>query len=285
MPLRAFGQRFAFIFLILASSGLMMLGKADHLLVERLRGTVTDLITPVMDFVSRPAATISQGIDNARELVELRSENARLREDNQRLLHWQETARQLYTQNELLRDLLRFVPEPEIRYTSARVVADTSGAFVRSMLINAGTNHGATKGQAVVTGEGLVGRVESAGLRSARVLLITDLNSRIPIRFESTRHRAILAGDNSGQPRLDFLSPAGGVSVGERVVTSGHGGAFPPGVPIGRVSSVTDGIIRVQPFVDLGRLEYVRVIDFEPVATLHSKRMDPSKSKNADRGW
>jgi rod shape-determining protein MreC len=277
MPLRAFGQRFAFIFLILAATGLMMLGKADYLLVERLRGTVADVVTPVMDFVSRPASTIAQGIDNARELMELRSENVRLRDENQRLLHWQETARQLYTQNELLRDLLRFVPEPEIRYTSARVVADTSGAFVRSMLINAGTNHGVAKGQAVVTGEGLVGRIESAGVRSARVLLITDLNSRIPIRFESTRQRAILAGDNSGQPRLDFLSPPGAVTVGERVVTSGHGGAFPPGVPIGRVVSVTDGIIRVQPFVDLGRLEYVRAIDFEPVATLHSRRMDPSK--------
>jgi rod shape-determining protein MreC len=284
VPLRAFSQRFAFVFLALAASGLMMLGKADHLLIERLRGTVADLVVPVMDFVSRPAATISAAVGNARELFDLRNENARLRAENDRLIHWQETARQLYTQNEVLRDLLRFVPEPEIRFATARVVADTSGAFVRSMLINAGANQGVAKGQAVVAGEGLVGRIESAGVRSARVLLITDLNSRIPIRFESSRRRAILAGDNSGLPRLEFLSPASAVEVGDRIVTSGHGGAFPPGLPVGRVASVADGIVRIQPYVDLGRIEYVRAIDFEPVAPLHAKRMDPSKSKSADRG-
>jgi len=114
----------------------------------------------------------------------------------------------------------------------------------------------------VVTGDGLVGRVAGVGTRSTRVILITDLNSHIPVLVERTRTRAILAGDNSEVLRLIRLPPGAEVSPGDRVVTSGHGDAFPPGLPVGVVASVGDAGIGVQPFVERSRLEYVRVVDF-----------------------
>ena len=92
------------------------------------------------------------------------------------------------------------------------------------------------------------------------MLLISDLNSRIPVVAEKSRVRAILAGDNSGQPKLAFLPPNAKLEVGDRIVTSGHGGVFPAGLPVGQIAGISDGLIRVQPFADFDRLEYVRII-------------------------
>jgi len=97
-------------------------------------------------------------------------------------------------------------------------------------------------------------------LQSARVLLITDLNSRIPVVSEKGRVRAILSGDNSAQPKLAFLPPNARLNLGDRIVTSGHGGVFPAGLPVGTISSVDDGVISVSPFAEFDLLEYVRII-------------------------
>jgi rod shape-determining protein MreC len=202
-------------------------------------------------------------IDQGRQLVQLAAENTALRQQNERLAHWQTVARQLEAENQSLRQMLNLAPEAGIGFVSARVIGDQGGAFVRSVLVNAGARQGAARGQAAVTGEGLAGRVAETGARSSRVLLITDMNSRIPILVGDARDRAVLAGDNTGQPNLVYLAPRVEVQVGDRVVTSGHGGVFPAGLPIGQVASVSEEGIRVQPFVDWGHMEYLRLIDYE----------------------
>jgi rod shape-determining protein MreC len=194
--------------------------------------------------------------------IALHDENERLYRDRERLLQWQTVARHLEAENATLRQLLKFVPEPDARFVTARVIADSGGAFAHSLLLSAGASSGVGKGQAVVTGEGLVGRIAGVGDGAARVLLITDLNSRIPVLVGSDRTRAILAGDNSNRPKLLYLKPDAVIAEGDQVVTSGHAGAFPPGLAIGAVASVSDGEIRVTPFVERSRLEYVRVVDY-----------------------
>jgi len=82
------------------------------------------------------------------------------------------------------------------------------------------------------------------------------------VLIESSRERAILAGDNSEQPRLLYLPARSQIRVGDRITTSGHGGIFPPGVPVGVVSSTDDGIVRVEPYAELSRLDFVRIVDY-----------------------
>lgn len=270
LPVRAHAQRFGIAFLVLAALGLMLLGRSEKGLVERVRGSVIDVVSPIMDALSRPAATVADVIDSGREMLDLRGENAQLRDQNERLLEWQSIARQLAVENRELRKTLNYVPDPQARYVTARVIGDSGGVFVRSKLVNAGSRQGVTKNSAVMTGVGLAGRIASVGEGSSRILLITDLNSRIPVVIESSRERAVLAGDNESQPHLAFLRPTARVEPGERIVTSGHGGLFPPGLPVGVVSSVEKREIRVAPFVDLDRLEYVRVVNFRaPGAVEH----------------
>ncbi len=260
--LRHLAQRFAFIALVLASFMLMLLGKADTLLLERVRQVVQDSAAPVLDVMSRPAAAIAHLVDSVREIARIRADNVRLKEENERLMHWQTVARRLDEENRALHGQLNFVPEPSTAFITARVVGDTGGAFVDSMLVNAGSHDGVRNGEAVIASEAMVGRIAEVGVRFSRVLLLTDINSHLPVMIENTRAKAIMSGENTDRPRLNYLSPNAIVQPGDRIVTSGDGGAFPPGLPIGVISSVQDGVAHVELFVHRYQLELVAVVDY-----------------------
>lgn len=272
LPIKGWIQRFALVLFVGAALGLMVMGRADVRVVERLRVAIADAAAPVLDALSRPVASVNEAIAYGRELLYLRAENARLREENARLRHWEAAARKLAQENLAFRSLLNMVDDPQLAFVSARVVGDSGGAFVRTVLINAGAADGVHKGQAVITGDGLVGRIVETGERSARVLLLTDLNARIPVVLEQSRVPAILAGDNSDRPRLTFVPVNATVAPGERIVTSGQGGMLPPGLPVGTVAAIEDGVIRVEPFVDWAKLEYVRVLDYALPGVLPATR-------------
>lgn len=279
-PLRAMAQRFAFLFLLIAAGGVLLLGKADPRVFDRARMVVTDGFAPVLDALSRPIATGAAIFDEASFLVDLRQQNEALRAENARLIQWHTAARNLAAENERLRGLLNFVPDNASQFISARVIADTGGTFVRSMLINAGRRDGVRVGLPVVVGAGLIGRVVDIGQRSSRILLIDDLNSRIPVVVGPDRERAVLAGDNSLQPKLIYLAANAQVRQGARIMTSGQGGVFPPGIPVGAVSSIGAKGIRVETFVTTSELEYIRIIDYGLAGVLDSER-----HRTADREY
>jgi rod shape-determining protein MreC len=268
-PVKTLAQRFAFVALVLGAVALIVLGRVDVGSVERARNQILDAVAPILDALSQPVVTVNRWVTEGRELFAIRAQNEALRADRARLMHWQAAAHRLEAENRVLRELLNYQAGPVVSFISGRVIADTGGAFVHSLVVNAGEAAGVQKGQAVVTSDGLLGRVASVGERAGRVLLITDLNSRIPVVIEQSRVRAIMAGNNTAKPRLIHLPTGGTVSIGERVVTSGHGGAFPPGLPIGVVSAVGEGGIEVTPFVNRDRVEYVRILDFGLDGIIH----------------
>jgi rod shape-determining protein MreC len=261
-PLPGLAQRFTLLGLVIAALTLMLVAKADVAMMERVRAQVTDSVAPIIDIMSRPISIANDAIVQFNSLAKIHERNKSLIQDKERLMHWQSVARMLEAENQALRAQLKYVPGPQASYLSARVIADTGGAFAHSVLLNIGHQPGVDKGHAVVTGDGLIGRVESVGSRATRVLLISDLNSRIPVLIEATRTRAILAGNNSNRPRLIHLAPGATVSPGDRIVTSGHGGVFPVGLPVGLVDAVNESGISILPFVPRDRLEYVRILDF-----------------------
>ncbi len=240
----------------------MMLGKADIQVVERTQTLLIDITSPVLDALSRPASAINNGIGSVRQIFNLYSENQRLKAENQRLMHWQTVATRLEGENAVLHEQLNFVPEPDPAFITARVIGDVGGGFGHSMLLAAGTQDGVRKGQAVLSGEVLVGYIGQVGERSSRLLLLTDINAHLPVTLESTHTRAILSGDNNEMPRLDYLAGNANIQVGDRVVTSSSGAAFPPGLPIGTIASNADGIYRVAPFINSSQLEYVAIVDY-----------------------
>ena len=272
LPVKGWVQRFSFALLVAASVGMMVLGKADFRYVEQLRVSITDAVAPTLEVLSQPAATAAAIVEEIRMLADLSGENERLRAENARLLRWQAVARTLEQENLAYKELLNHVDVPRPAFITARVIGDAGGAFVRTVLLNAGTDDGVRVGQAAVNAEGLVGRVVETGRRSSRILLLNDLNSRIPVVVERTRVPAILAGDNSDHPRLAFTPVNALFEPGERIVTSGHGGMLPPGLPVGEIASTVDGVARVRPYVDWSAMEYIRVLDFTLPGVLPSTR-------------
>jgi rod shape-determining protein MreC len=262
VSLKGLAQRFAFGLLVLTAFAVMVIGKADTVIIERVRSAVVDIAAPVLAAVSRPVQSVNEAVAEIEDLIAMREELTRLREENARLLSWQNVAQRLEAENKALRSFFAFSSGPQATFITARVVGDAGSAFVRSMLLNAGARQGVRNGQAVMTADGLAGRITEVGETSARVLLISDINSRIPVLVERTRERAVLAGDNSRQPRLTLMPPGMTVEAGDRVVTSGHGGTYPAGLPVGVVASVGEKAVRVEPLVDWNRLEFVRVVDF-----------------------
>lgn len=260
--MRAAVQRTALPFLVLLSAGVIVLGKADQMLLDSVRTSMTDAVAPALDVLSRPVAGVSHLVDRVRGVVSMYQDNRRLEDENERLLQWQQTALKLAADNKRLRSLVKAVPEAAVSYASARVIANSGGAYVRTVMIDAGNEEGLARGQAVISGEGLVGRLTEVGARAARVLLITDLNSRVPVVIEASRAAAVLAGDNSERPRLVYLSDPKDVRIGDRVVTSGEGGVFPPGLPVGVVAGLDGGLPRIEPYADLSQLGYVMAVDY-----------------------
>lgn len=263
IPLKTWFQRFAFLTLISLSLFLLVLGKADLKVVEKMRIGTVNALAPVLETLSQPVSALNKGISRVQNLAGLIDENERLRRENERLLRWQAVSRSLEHQNSNYRRMLNALTDPLILPVTARVIGDSGGPFVRTLLLNAGTQDGVRAGQAAVGAVGLIGRIAEAGTKSSRVLLITDLNSRVPVMLENSRYKGIMVGDNSASPLLEFLPTNAQVSPGDRLITSGDGGIFPVGRPIGFVSSVSEGHVRIQAYADWDRLEYVSVLRYD----------------------
>lgn len=275
MPMRA-AQRFALPLLVIVSAGLIVLGKADILLIERARTDLNDALAPVFGAIAQPINAVASAVRRFEDHFTVYEENQRLREENARLLQWQEVAQHLETENEELRQMLHFTPQGVRGYITGRVIANSGGAFLRNVLIDVGDRQGVERGQAALGGEGVAGRVTEVGSRASRVLLLTDLNSRVPVVLEDTRERAVLAGDNTSRPRLLYLPEKSAVQVGDHVVTAGSGGIFPPGLPVGVISSIDGGVVRVEPEAELSHLDYVRIVDFGLSASVLPQSVIPA---------
>ncbi len=262
IPVRQALARLTLPVLFAAAFGLMLLGKADATLAERTRTALADALAPLYGAIAAPLAQLRASIEDVRDFVELRGDNVQLREENERLRRWQAVAMALEAENATLKANLHWVPDPAPSYITARVVADAGGVYARAVLLSVGPNHSVSKGQIALDANGLVGRVTEVGARSARVLLITDLNSRIPVIMESTRARAMLIGTNAARPRLMYWPEGAPPAEGERVVTSAEAGAFPAGLPVGTVHYSAANVPEVEPFARLDRLEVVRIFNY-----------------------
>lgn len=263
VPVLAVTRRLPIVILMALSLIFMLLDRAEASVFDQAREAITDVTAPVFEALSPPINAVREFFADAFRIFDIYEENEKLREENRRLLAWKEAALRMEHQNARLEALLNVQLDPAIEYISGRVVTDTGGPFVQMFMVNIGARDGVIDGQAVIDEDGLVGRVLGAGRSASRVLLLSDLNSRVPVLVEPSNYRAVLVGDNEKHPKLEFLPRTAQVRVGDRVVTSGHGGQLPPGLPVGIVSEVSRNEIRIQTFAHDARVEMVRVLNYE----------------------
>ena len=260
-PFSFLGGAFAPFIFMLVSLGLIAFSSMNGDRLGGVRNTAADMFSPVLSSVSRPIQNAALFVRDISGIAQMQAENMRLRQENMRLRDWHQASLFLEAENKALKSLLNVKIDPALSYISTRVMADSGNAYVKSILLSSGSNEGIAKGQAVMANDGLIGRVVDAGDSSARVLLVTDINSRIPVIIESSGHHAILAGNNDSQPLLVHLPPQAELEEGARIITSGYGGIFPYGLPVGRVVLDQRGVRKATLYADLDRAVYVRVVD------------------------
>lgn len=240
---------------------LVLVGKAQSGLFDAARARVTDWMAPVLTQVRAPLDGAERWVASVGDIFRVYEENLKLKEENARLLQWRNTSVVLEGRVRHYEKLLNAVPDPKMNAVLARVIGRASRPFLRTMILDAGSVHGASAGQAVLDENGMIGRLYLTGRNTSWVILLSDINSRVPVSIAPGQVQAMLAGDNSAAPRLDMLAPNTEIKAGDQVVTSGDGGLVPPGLPIGTVVADGDGF-RVALLANAARSESVQILNF-----------------------
>ena len=262
-PVRSLWQRFAFATLIGMALSWMVADQADIKVFKQIKMSAIHSLGTLLELGVETSTAARETFETLAELGKFKGELERLRLENNELKKWRYAAEALNSQNMALRDLHSFVPLPTIKSITGRIISYSGGAFTRSILINVGSKNGARLGQAVMSSFALVGVLVEVTDEYSRVLLITDLNSQIPVKIQNNNASGILIGDNSQLAKLFFLPQGTILTEGQIITTSGRGGILPPDLPIGLVKK-TEGLkFVVEPFDDWAQSGYVRVLNYK----------------------
>lgn len=245
---------------VLLLIGLFIVWRIDSPRVERFRAQVIDRVMPGFDWAMAPVTATVNLLRDARSYQRIYDQNQELRRELQQMKSWKEAALQLEQENARLLDLNNVRLDPRLTYITGVVMADSGSPFRQSLLLNVGERDGIVDGWAAMDGLGLVGRISGVGESTSRVILLTDASSRVPAIIQPSGQNALVAGDNTPAPPIDFLEDPEQVRPGDRLVTSGDGGVFPPGLVIGQVAQDPGGRLRVRLAADYERLEFLRVL-------------------------
>ena len=254
--------------LVVVLLGLFLLWRIDSPRVERFRTALVDAVVPNLEWALLPVTKATGMIEDFESYTRIYEQNQELKRELQQMKAWKEAALQLEQQNARLLDLNQVRLDPKLTHVTGQVLADSGSPFRQSVLLNVGARDGIRDGWACMDGIGLVGRISGVGRTTSRVILLTDSNSRIPVTVQPSGQRALLTGDNSPSPPLEYLDKPDLVRPGDRVVTSGDGGVFPADLLVGEVAQGPDRRLRVRLAADYGRLDFLRVLrshELEPI--------------------
>ena len=259
---RIFVRKLLVAALFVSALVFMMLSKADTLILNKISNSLARAFSPVIQVMQLPAEAVYAIYDKIRDISLVYSENKQLKAENTELLMLKNQVRTLKAENKLLGQMLNYAPPPEATYITAKIVAEEGDGFSHSLIAYSENTSQVRKGQVVLGAQSVVGRVESVSGSYIRVLLFTDINSKVPVISERNRIRGILSGDNTTVPKLLFTATGADIKEGDMIVTSGVAGVFPTGLPIGVVSKITKDAIAVETISDIERLESVKIVDY-----------------------
>ena len=255
--------------LVLAAMIVMLLAiflfwRIDNPRIEKMRMAVIDVLAPNFAWVATPVTGTLNLVRSAQSYNSIYRQNQELRREIQQMKAWKEAALSFEQENARLLNLNKVKLDPKFTHITGVVLADSGSPFRQTVLLNVGARDGIIDGWAAMDGIGLVGRISGVGDRTARVIMLSDNSSRIPVTIEPTGQYALMVGDNSSRPPIDFVENLEAVRPGDRVVSSGDGGVFPAGLLIGQVVQSSSGRLRVRLAADIQRLEFLRIIRHEP---------------------
>ncbi len=243
---------------------LILVHKIDISIVSGVSKGVMYISSPLMHIASLPAEGLSYGYKKIAEIMYIYEENERLRQENSELYLLKDRMRALQTENRIFKKLLHHIDVPQTISYTARVIAENDNAFSNSLLLYLGNAADFIKsGYAVVNSAGLIGRIDIVSGKYARVTLITDINSKIPVVSQKSRDRGILVGNNTRKMNLIFPPLMAELHKDDILVTSGAGGGLPPDIPVAKIKRAGVDTITAAPLFSPSELEIVKIIAYD----------------------
>ena len=243
---------------------LILVHKIDIGIISGLSKTILKVEAPLMHFFTLPAEGIAYAYKKSSEYFHVYEENARLKKENDELYLLKDKLRALKSENTSLKKLLHHFDAPNTQSYTAHVIAENGNAFSNSFIIYLNGNQDKIKpGYAVVCEKGLVGRIELVSGSYAKVGLITDLSSKIPVVSSTSRDRGILIGQNSPSLKLIFPPLLSSLKKGDLLLTSGTGGGLPANIPVATIKKITADEIIASPLFTPSQIEYVKIIAYD----------------------
>jgi len=257
-------QKFSLLALIIASLVLLSLESINSKTLNFVRSAIKDVIYRTSFIASIPGNTISPMYTTIQEHFKIYEQYELIKLELQKLKNQQNQIAYLKTENDKLKKVIDDTDIYDHESITSKVLLDKESPFLKSVILNKGFNSGLKKGMPVLKGPYFVGRITEVNYLSSRVLLISDLNSKIPVLIEPMGYQAIMSGTGDDLALLDFLPKNHQLEVGNLVYTSGTGGIFFEGIPIGRVELIEEKF-HVKFFSDLSQLYLINVITSEPM--------------------
>ncbi len=264
---RKASSRFS-LFLLTAVAVLLLfssLYSAQASVFRKARENAMDAAAPILSFLSGPITYVDGMVGKIGDYFRVLEQNDALRQENAELRQWMDEALALRETIAAYEQLQTYQAPPNARPVDAFVIGETNDAFAHSMLVNAGMQKNIKRGQAVIDDRGLVGRIVETGAHASRVLLLTDIQSRVPVYIEGAEVEGILVGRTKAHPEISFIEKdVQGIDLrGQRVLTSGAGGVLPRGLPVGVISDGEQNEMAVNLYANYARTRMVRVMNYE----------------------
>ena len=251
-------QKFSLFVLIILSIIFIYVETIEARPLNYLRSFFKDTIYRGALVASVPSRGFGNLTDTVKKHVNLYSNYNQLKEENNKLRSNISKTDFLELENTQLRKLIEEQVSSISNLMSARVMLDKQSPYLNSFIINIGSNKNIKNGMAALDGKNFIGRIVDVNFFSSRVLLVSDLNSKIPVMTEPSAHHAILSGHGKIEPTLEYLPENHNIQDGDKVYTSGKEGIFSPGIPVGEVK-IKDDIIKVLLFSDLSQITFINI--------------------------
>jgi len=251
-------QRFSLFALAVISILLIFLETFETKPLNKIRSFVKDVVYRTAAVVTYPTKIFSGSYNVVEDHFTLYKNYNDLKKENDELKSKYSKAEFLELENSQLRKLINEQMQSESNLVSARVMLDEQSPYLNSFVINIGANKEIKKGMAVLDGKNFIGRIVDVNFFSSRILLVTDLNSKIPVISEPSGNHAILSGHADNKPTLEYLSENHKIEEEDKIYTSGKEGIFAPGIPIGEAKIEKD-MVKVKLYSELAEITFVNI--------------------------
>ena len=251
-------QRFSLFVLTIISILLIFLETINTKPLNKIRSLIKDVVYRGAVVATFPNKIFSGSYNSVQDHFSLYRDYNELKKENEELKNKKSKSDFLELENSQLRKLIDEQMQSESNLVSARVLLDEQSPYLNSFVINIGANKDIKNGMAVLDGKNFIGRIVGVNFFSSRILLITDLNSKIPVISEPSGNHAVLSGHGKAQPTLEYLSENHEIEEGDKIYTSGKEGIFAPGIPVGEARIKKDKL-QVKLYSNLNEITFVNI--------------------------